>query len=145
MKRNDDKIIYISFIAATLAAALFFASVSLYSKIYVEPAVSALLDKVENNPADLHRAYLYLRDPQIFAGYKYWDSQGIPARNTLRYFDSKIYNDREIAAAEKPYLELLLSRREAGSALGLKTAAFFFLFSMVGSIAFLIYRRGEKG
>lgn len=143
MKRPDDKIIYISFIAATLTAALFFASVSLYSRIHVEPAVSALLDKGES-PADLHRAYIYLRDPQIFAGYKYWDSEGIPVRNTLRYFDSKIFNDREIVPSEKPYLELLLSRRKAGSTLGLKTAAFFFLFSLVGSAAFFIYRRGEK-
>lgn len=145
MKKPDDKIIYIAFIAATLAAAVIMGSVSLYSRVYIEPKIVHHLEKGGADSMEFHRAYILLRDPQIFAGYKYWDSDGIPARNTLRYFDSKIFNDREIIPAEKPYLELLLSRREAGSTLGLKTAAFFFLFSLVGSAAFLIYRRGDKG
>ena len=145
MKKPDDKIIYMAFIAATLAVAVIMGSVSLYSRVFVEPKVVLLLERGKDDPLEFHRAYIMLRDPQIFAGYKYWDSEGIPVRNTLRYFDSKIFNEREIVAAEKPYLELLLSRREAGSTLGLKTAAFFLLFSLVGSAAFLIYRRGDKG
>ena len=145
MKKPDDKIIYIAFIAATLAIALITGGVSLYSKAFVEPRVAALLDNDSSNSADLKEAYIILREPQIFAGYKYWDSEGLPARNTLRYFDNKLFNGKDIAQTEKPYLELLRARRAAGSTLGLKTAFFFFGFAFIGTFAFFVYRvQGEK-
>lgn len=144
MKKPDDKIIYIAFIAATLAVSLITGGISLYSKVFVEPRAAALLYDDSSDPDKLRKAYIILRDPQIFAGYKYWDSEGISARNTLRYFDHKLFNGKEIAQTEKPYLELLRSRRAAGSTLGIKTAFFFLGFAFIGAAAFLIYRRGAK-
>lgn len=144
MKKPDDKIIYISFIAATLAVALITGGVSLYSKVFVEPRVAALLDNDSIDSAKLKEAYIILRDPQIFAGYKYWDSDGVPARNTLRYFDNKLFNGKDISQTEKPYLQLLRSRRAAGSTLGLKTAFFFLGFAFIGAFAFFVYRRSAK-
>ena len=117
---------------------------SLYSKAFVEPRVAALLDNNNSDSADLKEAYIILRNPQIFAGYKYWDSEGVPVRNTLRYFDNKLFNGKDIVQTEKPYLELLKARRAAGSTLGLKTAFFFFGFALIGTFAFFIYRRSVK-
>jgi hypothetical protein len=144
MKKPDDKIIYIAFIAATLAAALFFGGISLYSRMSVEPNALALLENAGEDFSKLNEAYIILRDPQLFAGYKYWDSDGIPARNTLRYFDNKIFNGKDIIPAEKPYLNILLQRRIAGSTLGIKTAFFFLGFAFIGAVAFFIYRRGVR-
>lgn len=142
MNKPDDKIIYIAFIAATLAAALFFGGISLYSRISVEPAAASLIENADDESSKLNEAYLILREPQLFAGYKYWDSDGIPARNTLRYFDNKLFSGRDILPAEKPYLKILLERRIAGSTLGLKTAFFFLGFALIGAVAFFISRRG---
>ena len=142
MKKPDDKIIYIAFISATLAAALFFGGISLYSRISVEPAAASLIENSGEDSSKLNKAFIILRDPQLFAGYKYWDSDGIPARNTLRYFDNKLFNGKDIVPAEKPYLKILLERRIAGSTLGIKTALFFLGFAFIGAAAFVIYRRG---
>ncbi len=144
MKKPDDKIIYIAFITATLAVALITGGVSFYSKAFVEPRVAALLDNNNSDSAEFKKAYIILRNPQIFAGYKYWDSEGVPVRNTLRYFDNKLFNGKDIVETEKPYLELLRARRAAGSTLGLKTAFFFFGFAFIGTFAFFIYRRSVK-
>jgi hypothetical protein len=144
MKKPDDKIIYIVFIAATLVAALFFGGISLYSRISVEPKAASLIENAGDDSSKLNEAYILLRDPQLFAGYKYWDSDGIPARNTLRYFDNKLFNGKDIVSAEKPYLKILLGRRIAGSTLGIKTAFFFLGFAVIGAAAFIIYRRGIR-
>jgi len=85
-----------------------------------------------------------LREPQLFGGYKYWDSDGMAVKNSLRYFDSKIANGGEIKPDEKIYLQLILNRRVSGSELGIKSSLFLLIISFTGFIACLIERKRVK-
>ena len=141
MKKTNDINIYIILMTATLVVSAFFAGISLYSIASVEPEVRTLLETDTNSNGEYEDAYLILRSPQLFAAYGFWDAEGTSVRNTMRYFDSKIYRGLKIKADEKVYLELLLKRRESGARLGMKSALFFFLLSIAGFIAFIIEKK----
>ncbi len=140
MKKINDTKIYLSLIITTFIIAAALGGVSSYSKFSVEPKVKTLL----SSDSTLKEAYLLLREPQIFGGYKYWDSDGMAVKNSLRYFDSKLFKGGEITSDEKIYLELVLKRRESGSELGFKTAGFLLIISFIGCIAYLIEKRNNK-
>jgi len=139
MKINDKKIL-IAFIVTTLAAALLIAAVSAWSLFRVEPGVVKLL----SSPETLKDAYLELREPQLFAGYKNWDREGSGVLNTIRFFDNRLFYGAGIRAEEKPYLELLLERRHAGAMLGVKTALFLLLVSTMGTVALTVEVKGSR-
>jgi hypothetical protein len=128
MEKINDSNLYKAFIIVPLVIALFTGGVSLYSKMSVEPAAAKLISSAET----MKQGYVMLREPQLFAGYRYWDSDGTAVKNTIRYFDFMIYSGGEIKAEEKVYLELLLDRRKGGSMLGLKTAIFMIIISSMG-------------
>lgn len=140
MKNINDTKIYLSMIIAPLIIAVFFLSISLYSKLIVEKKAESLI----SSESTMKEGYLILREPQLFAGYKYWDSDGMAVKNSLRYFDSKIYNGGEIKPDEKIYLQLILNRRKSGSELGIKSAAFLLVISFTAFIAYLIERKKVK-
>ncbi len=140
MEKINDKNIYLTFIIVPLIIALFLGGISVYSRIIVEPAASKLILSAET----MKQGYVMLREPQLFAGYKYWDSDGSAVKNTIRYFDFMIYNGGEIKPEEKVYLDLLLQRREAGSTLGIKTALFMILLSVMGGIALFTETRKKN-
>lgn len=140
MKKINDTKIYLSLIIVPLITASLIGGVSMYSKLIVEPEVKALLA----SDATMKQAYLLLREPQIFGGYKYWDSDGMAVRNSLRYFDSKLLKGEEITSDERVYLELVLKRRISGSELGIKTALFLLLVSAAGCAAYHIERIKNK-
>jgi hypothetical protein len=129
-KINDSKVYLITAITA-LAVGLVLAAVSYYSILIVEPKVERLLSATDNINDNFKRAYLVLRDPQVFAGYEYFDAEGISVKNSLAFFDKRIYLGEEIDATRKAYLDLLLDRRKKGSVLGRNTMAFFFILSLV--------------
>lgn len=133
MKKVNDIKIYAAIIISALVITASFGGVSAYSKFIVEPQIITLI----SSPDTMKEGYLKLREPQIFGGYKYWDSDGMAVKNSLRYFDSKITKGDNITADEKVYLELILKRRASGSELGLKTALFFLIVSLTGFIAYL--------
>lgn len=138
MKINDKKI-YIAFIITPLAFALILGSVSLYSFYIKEPRVTKFLSSQDT----LKEAFIELREPQLFAGYKNWDREGTAVLNTIRFFDNRVYFGAGIRPEEKPYIELLLKRRHAGAMLGFKTAAFLLLVSICGAAALLLEMREE--
>lgn len=137
MEKINDSNLYKIFIIVPLVIALFTGGVSLYSKISVEPAAARLISSTDS----MKQGYILLREPQLFAGYRYWDSDGTAVKNTIRYFDFMIYSGGEIKPEEKVYLELLLDRRKAGSMLGLKTAMFMLFISALGGIALYLENR----
>jgi len=137
MEKINDSNLYKIFIIVPLVIALFTGGVSLYSKISVEPAAARLISSADS----MKQGYILLREPQLFAGYRYWDSDGTAVKNTIRYFDFMIYSGGEIKPEEKVYLELLLDRRKAGSMLGLKTAMFMLFISALGGIALYLENR----
>ncbi len=144
MENINDSNLYKAFIIVPLVIALFTGGVSLYSKLSIEPAAATLISSAET----MKQGYVMLREPQLFAGYRYWDSDGTAVKNTIRYFDFMINSGGEIKAEEKVYLELLLDRRKGGSMLGLKTAVFMLIISsMGGAMLFLENRKKdtEKG
>lgn len=140
MKKIIDTKIYLSIIIAPLVIAAAIGGISLYSKLIVEPKAKALI----SSEATMKEGYLILREPQIFGGYKYWDSDGMAVKNSLRYFDNKLFNGGAITPDERIYLELVLKRRISGSELGIKSAFFLILVSFTGFIALLIEKRKEK-
>ncbi|HOP28775.1 MAG TPA: hypothetical protein P5120_01885 [Spirochaetota bacterium] len=137
MEKINDSNLYKVFIIVPLVIALFTGGVSLYSKISVEPAAAKLISSAET----MKQGYVLLREPQLFAGYRYWDSDGTAVKNTIRYFDFMIFSGGEIKEEEKVYLELLLDRRKSGSMLGLKTAMFMLIISAMGGAALYLENR----
>lgn len=137
MKKFNDSKIYLIIISVSITVAVILGGVSLYSKISVEPKVKALLA----TDSTIKEGYLLLREPQIFGGYSYWDSDGMGVKNSIRYFDGKLFRGENIVPEEKIYLELILKRRESGSSLGLKSALFMLLVSLTGCAAYIIERK----
>ena len=137
MKKINDIKIYLALIVTPLAIAALLGGVSLYSKLIVIPKAKAMIA----NESTMKNGYLLLREPQIFGGYKYWDSDGMAVKNSLRYFDSRIISGGDIKADERIYLELILKRRESGTELGIKTAFFLIIISFTGLAAFFIERK----
>jgi hypothetical protein len=140
MKKINDTKIYLSIIIAPLIIAVLIGSISLYSKLVVEKKAASLIA----SEATMKEGYLLLREPQLFGGYKYWDSDGMAVKNSLRYFDSRIFNGGEIKPDEKIYLQLILNRRASGSELGIKSAVFLLIISFTGFIALLVERKSNK-
>ncbi|OHD68394.1 MAG: hypothetical protein A2W19_14345 [Spirochaetes bacterium RBG_16_49_21] len=134
MKKINDSRIYRYSAIITLIIGITLGAVSFYSILVVEPAVEQLLSARENIDANYKKAYIILRDPQIFAGYDNFDSDRV--RNSLTFFDGKIYADEKIDQERKIYLEVLLERRKEGSLLGRNTMVYFFLLSMAAWILF---------
>jgi len=62
-------------------------------------------------------------------------------RNSLTFFDSKIYTGEPISRDRKVYLEVLLDRRKEGSILGRNTMVYFLLLSLVFWILCIHERR----
>jgi hypothetical protein len=141
MKKIDDSRIYLILAAVTLTVALVLALVSFYSILIVEPKVERLLAERQDVNMNHKRAYLMLRDPQIFGGYGYFDAEGISIRNSLAFFDKRIYSGEEIDSTRTAYLQLLLDRRKKGSVLGRNTMAFFLVLSMVFLTLFIQEKR----
>jgi hypothetical protein len=116
---------------STLIVGLAFGVVSFYSILFVEPKVERLIKSTESIDANYKQAYIMLRDPQIFGGYSNFDAEGISIKNSLAFFDKRIYAGEEIDESRVAYLDLLLDRRMKGSTLGRNTMVFFLLLSLM--------------
>ena len=129
-KFNDSRIYLVSSIVA-MAVGLILAGVSFYSILVIEPKVQNLLSAGADIEKNYSKAYLMLRDPQVFAGYNNFDAEGISVKNSLKYFDRKVYFGESIESSDRAYLEILMERRKKGSILGRNTMAFFMLVSCI--------------
>ncbi|MBP7737218.1 MAG: hypothetical protein KA369_14660 [Spirochaetes bacterium] len=143
MKKIDDSRIYLIAAVTTLVAAIILGAVAFYSILSVEPRIETLLNARDNISANYKKAYLMLRDPQVFAGYGYFDAEGVSVKNSLAYFDKRVYNGEEIDATRKAYLELLLDRRKKGSVLTRNSMVFCLILSLVFWAVFIQERRSS--
>lgn len=143
IKVNDSRIYFYS-IAAFAACAIFFGSISAYSKFVVESETLSLLASAENSDKNMKKAFLLLRDPQLFAGYDFFDAEGMAVKNTIQHFDKKIFSGTPLVSDEKRYIELLLDRRKKGSSLGFSTSIFFIILS-AASLALYTYEKKSAG
>lgn len=144
MKKIDDSRIYFYSALVTIVLAAVLVLVFAVSRYGVEAEVKELLSVEDNVDRNYREAYILLRKPHVFAGYENFDAGGITVKNTLLYFDKKVYNSLPFSPEEKRYLEMLLDRRHKGSILSLKTAVYFFLLSLVLWSVF-IYERKKAG
>lgn len=131
MKKINDSKLYLAGAVTTLIVSLVFGAVSFYSILFVEPKVERLLRSTESVDATYKQAYIILREPQLFAGYGNFDAEGISVKNSLAFFDKRIYAGEEIDESRVAYLDLLLDRRKKGSVLGRNTMVFFMLLSLL--------------
>ncbi len=141
MKKINDANIYLIAAVTTLVIGLVLGVIAFYSILSVEPGVEKLLAAKEDVSRSYKQAYLVLRDPQVFAGYGYFDTEGVAIKNSLGFFDKRIYNGEEIDTNRRAYLELLLERRKKGSVLTRNTMAFFMILSLVFWAVFIQERR----
>ncbi len=131
MKKINDSKLYLAGAVTTLVVSLVFGAVSFYSILFVEPKVERLLRSTESVDANYKQAYIILREPQLFGGYSNFDAEGISVKNSLAFFDRRIYAGEEIDESRVAYLDLLLDRRKKGSALGRNTMVFFLILSLL--------------
>jgi hypothetical protein len=131
MKKINDSKIYMAIAVSALVVALAVGVVSFYSILFVEPKIENLLRSTESVDSNFKQAYLLLRDPQIFGGYGNFDAEGISIKNSLAFFDKRIYAGEEIDESRVAYLDLLLDRRKKGSVLGRNTMVYFLVLSLL--------------
>jgi hypothetical protein len=143
MKKIDDSRLYLYSAIVTLIVGLILGAVSYYSILFVEPTVERLLSSKGDIDKNYKEAYIILRNPQIFAGYSNFDTDRV--KNSLTFFDNKIFSGEKIDPDRKIYLEVLLDRRKEGSILGRNTMVFFMLLSLVAWVLFFNERKAAPG
>lgn len=132
MKDINDKKLYFYFSIVTVVIGIILAVIAYYSILVVEPEVRELLSKKENINENYKKAYVILKDPQIFARYQHFDSLA-PIKAIFKNFDSKLKKNEEFNQNDLVYLQdVLLERRVLGSELTRNTMIFFFLLSIMG-------------
>ena len=143
MKKIIDSKLYLGFAIVCLAISAILACVSLYSILFVEKEVKQLLtiEPYKDKSGDYGKAYLKLRNPQIFAGYEFFDVEDSVIKKILSYFDSKIASNEAIDEQDSEYLFVLLDRRVLGSSLGIKTSIFVLILSILSFLAFLYEKK----
>ncbi len=145
---KSDRKIYAAFTMVFLLAGILALVPSAYSALCTEKKAETLLSDAQStaefDSGKLTEAYILLRNPGIFAGYENFDSEGIAVKNTLRYMDSKIFTGSPIKESDGVYVKLLLERRGAGSNLGIKSAVFSFILSILGFSAMKLERKHDS-
>jgi hypothetical protein len=145
MKKINDISLYRYFSIVTAVIALILALIAGYSIFKIEPDIKRFLYAKENIDDNYKKAYLLLRDPQIFARYENFDAISQPVKMILKDFDKKTYQNEKFSREDSVYLEILLERRMLGSKLTRNTMIFFLLLSVLGWGIFFYERSGNKG
>lgn len=144
MIKLDDSRLYFYFGIVTIVLALITGAISGYSKLFVENKVNAHLSADKEIDKEYKKAYLLLRNPQVFALYENFDKASDAVERILAYFDEKVYRGMPMEEGETGdirYLNKLLERRQQGSMLGFKSAAFLILLSLVSWIMFFVEKK----
>jgi len=144
MKMFNDSKIYLYFSILTAVIVIVLSLIGGYSKLIVEPQVEKLLNTKENVSDNYKKAFLKLRNPQVFAGYSFFDRDGNRVKNTIIHFDQQLATGREIPSEHKRYLQIIMKRRVQGSTLTLKSMVFVLILSLISMILFLIEKKQFK-
>ena len=144
LKGKDDRRLYFYFSIITFSIGIILLLIFSYSKYFVEPEIVPLLSLEEDINENYKKAYLKLKDPQIFARYENFDIHSRSIEAILRVYDKKIDSGEGFEKNDKIYLQILLDRREKGARLTIFTSIFFFLLSLLGLIFFLFEIRQNR-
>lgn len=159
MKNYYDGKLYLVFSAVCLAVSLFLFGVSFYSICSVEPKAASYIAAAEKNiegrtdidqsvVTDINgkyrKAFAVLRSPQMFALYQNFDNESYGVKKTAEYLEKVYAANGTFPVDSSVYLNALLKRRSAGSALGRNTGVFFVILSVSAFALFLYERRAKK-
>jgi hypothetical protein len=144
MKKINDGKLYFYFIIITFATGILLGFVFAYSAFLVEPEIKYLLSNEDNINENYQKAFIKLKNPQIFARYENFDQTGMRIKTIIQVYDEKIEKNIIFDKNDKRYLELLLERREMGALLTRNTMIFFFLLSVVGLIFYIYEKKQNK-
>ncbi len=162
MKKINDSKLYRNTSIVMLLIGLILGAISYYSVWFVEPEIKELLQKgsdikfLANDSSDVKekkiieankyykKAYVKLRDPQIFARYEEFDQKSKRIKIWITQFDQLVYEGRNFREDAYNYLNIFFERREQGAALGRITMAFFFLLSLAAFVFYLTERKFRK-
>jgi len=139
-----DGNLYFFFGIASLTIAVILGGISSYSRFVVESKIRGYLEAPYETDENYKKAYILLRDPQLFAGYEHFDAHSIAINKILETFDQMVYAELIIPQDYNQYLEVLLKRREDGAMLGFKTALFVFIVSILSWTMFLLEKNDLK-
>ena len=142
-KFYDGKL-YLVFGIVTLALVFIISAISSYSHFVVEPEVRTLLATSENIDENYRKAYIILREPQLFAGYEQFDGDSRRIEKFIESFDELVYSGLGLMPDHKVHLEILLERRVSGTILGYKTAVFVLIISLMSWLMFFLEKRQQR-
>ena len=142
-KFYDGKL-YLVFGIVTLALVFIISAISSYSHFVVEPEVRTLLATSENIDENYRKAYIILREPQLFAGYEQFDGDSRRIEKFIESFDELVYSGLGLMPDHKVHLEILLERRVSGTILGYKTAVFILIISLMSWLMFFLEKRQQR-
>jgi len=144
MKNFDDSKLYFYFAIVTIVLALISGGISGYSKVFVEKKIVSLLSEDKDVDKAYKKAYIELRNPQLFALYEHFDGSADIIKKILPYFDAKIYHGHAMVPGETGdimYLNQLLDRRQRGARIGFKSAIFLLILTAFSTIMFFVERK----
>jgi hypothetical protein len=144
MKKIDDSKLYFYFIIITFAIGILLGFIFSYSAFLVEPEIKLLMSSEDNIDENYKKAFVMLKNPQIFARYENYDQEGMRIKTIIRVYDEKIEKNVLFDKNDKRYLELLLERREMGALLTRNTMIFFFLLTVLGLIFYVYELKQNK-
>lgn len=144
MKKINDSKLYFYFIIITFAIGILLGLVFSYSAFLVEPEIRNFLSSEDNINENYRKAFIELKNPQIFARYENFDQTGMRIKIIIQVYNEKIEKNILFDKNDKRYLELLLERREMGALLTRNTMIFFFLLSVLGLIFYVYEAKQNK-
>lgn len=144
MKIINDSKLYLYFSLISLLIGILLLLIYSYSAFIVEPEIKKLISSEENINENYKKAFIKLKDPQIFARYENFDRISMPIKTIIKVYDSKIEANEEFKRNDVVYLQILLDRRLLGSQLTKNTTIFFFLLALLGVAFYLFERKTNK-
>lgn len=143
MKRINDSKLYLYFTLITFIIGLLLLLIYSYSAFIVEPEIKKLLSSENNIDENYKKAFMKLKDPQIFARYENFDRISMPIKTIIKVYDAKIETNEAFVRNDAVYLQVLLERRILGAQLTKNTMIFFFMLTLLG-IAFYLFERNTN-
>lgn len=146
IKKINDSKLYLYASGITFVISVILALIFSYSAFIIEPQIKELLTvKDDSNLNDnLKKAFIMLKDPQIFARYEHYDRLARPIESIIKVYDKKLKDNEVLTEDDIIYLDILLDRRIRGSQLTRNTMVFFLLITLLGLIFYINEVRQTK-
>lgn len=144
MKIINDSKLYLYFTLISFIIGILLLLIYSYSAFIVEPEIKKLISSEDNIDENYKKAFIKLKDPQIFARYENFDRISIPIKTIIKVYDAKIEANEAFVRNDVVYLQILLDRRLLGSQLTKNTTIFFFLLALLGAAFYLFERKTNK-